>query len=171
MNAATRLIDANGSSTVVSTCTPTRAIEVSARFRCRPAVTRRGHRADPALAVPTTPSITVPVSRTRATSPVARVEYHSSVDPDVNGAPRRCPALIETWSFGHDPPEETTGGALELAGGCVGGARARRCCPDRVPCPEWPGPLPGPDPAPDWLAGLAPAVTAWPGRANPSAAA
>src|SRR5215472_2725383 len=97
MTADTPLIAANGSSTVVTTCTPTRAAEVSARFLCSPAVTMRGQRADAARAVPATPTTTVPVSSTRHTMPVARVAYHSRLGATITGVPT------------HDPPEVTTG--------------------------------------------------------------
>jgi hypothetical protein len=73
------------------------------------------------------PSITVPVSRTSATIPVALVEYQSSVDPDVNGALSRCPALIS-----YDPPDETTGGAPVLTGAWRGGDSLWFWCPALV---------------------------------------
>ena len=49
-------------------------------------MTTRGQRGVATLAVPAIPSTTVTVSRTSATTPVARVAYHSGLGPAVPAA-------------------------------------------------------------------------------------
>src|SRR5581483_7536511 len=60
-----------------------RRMHNSERFRCIALDTNRGQRADDQPRVVRTPRTTVAVRRTRDTTPVARVRYHSAVGPAV----------------------------------------------------------------------------------------
>src|SRR5215469_12080278 len=83
MTAETKPIPANGSSTAVMMCTATNATASSERLRCRPARTMPETARVSMRAVPATPSATVTVSNTSATTPVALVVYQSGLGPDV----------------------------------------------------------------------------------------
>ena len=85
------LIETKLSSTVVSTCTSTNATTSSEMFLCSPAVMTRGQCLDSSRDTPAMPRATVTVSSTRATTPVARVAYHSGLGPEVAAA-SRCAA-------------------------------------------------------------------------------
>ena len=60
-------------------------------------MTTRGQRGVATLAVPAMPSTTVTVSSTSATTPVARVAYHSGLGPAVPSASAPVMAGHPVW--------------------------------------------------------------------------
>ncbi len=78
----------------MSTCTAMNPTESSDTLRCSADRTSRGSAAELNRAVPATPSATVIVSSTRATTPVARVAYHRGLGPE--------PAAASVWATAPD---------------------------------------------------------------------
>ena len=73
------LIEAYGSVTVVTTCSPVKVTASSDTFLCSATVTNLGQAGRANRTDVSTPSTTLAVSRTSAASPVARVAYHSGL--------------------------------------------------------------------------------------------
>ena len=67
--------------TVVATCRATNPTQNSDTLRCTRCERKRGHRSVAHPTAATMPMTTLTVRRTRATTPLARVRYHSALPP------------------------------------------------------------------------------------------
>ena len=99
---STQPIGAKPSMIAVATCTPMNVVATNEMFLWMPAVTNRGHRSLIQRTASVTPRTTDAVSRTRETTPVARVMYHIVLVSNTAGELRCHPLSRLTtrrWSL------------------------------------------------------------------------